>query len=103
MLIDEDYGITTINGLWVCNNDSCRTLDENNNAIEKPWELDEGEENRLTKKRHELADDIAQMRQTLSSKQLYNTTCLAEELVTADYIQTWALFYGAVENNDKST
>ena len=34
-LIKEDEGITTLNGLWVCDNDSCRTLDDENNAIEK--------------------------------------------------------------------
>lgn len=34
-LVSEDKGITTINGLWVCDNDTCRTLDENCNAIEK--------------------------------------------------------------------
>lgn len=35
-LITEDEGCTTtINGLWVCDNDSCRTLDEDNNATER--------------------------------------------------------------------
>lgn len=33
--ITDDEGITTLSGLWVCDNDSCRTLDEENNAIEK--------------------------------------------------------------------
>lgn len=32
--ITEDEGITTLNGLWVCDNDTCRTLDEDNQAIE---------------------------------------------------------------------
>lgn len=33
--ITDDEGITTLNGLWVCDDSSCRTLDEDNNAIEK--------------------------------------------------------------------
>lgn len=33
--ISEAEGITTINGLWVCDDDSCRTLDEENEATEK--------------------------------------------------------------------
>ena len=32
--ITDDEGITTLNGLWVCDNNSCRTLDEDNNATE---------------------------------------------------------------------
>jgi len=34
-LITDDEGVTTLNGLWVCDNDSCRTLDEDNEATEK--------------------------------------------------------------------
>jgi ribosomal protein S26 len=34
-LIDEDKGITTLNGLWVCDEDTCRTLDVDSQAIEK--------------------------------------------------------------------
>lgn len=33
--ISEDKGITTLNGLWVCDDNNCRTLDEENQAIEK--------------------------------------------------------------------
>lgn len=33
--IPEDAGITTLNGLWVCDEDSCRTLDEESQATEK--------------------------------------------------------------------
>lgn len=33
--ISEDEGITTINGLWVCDKDTCRTLDDDNQATEK--------------------------------------------------------------------
>lgn len=33
--IPETEGIETVNGHWVCNNDSCRTFDNNNRAIEK--------------------------------------------------------------------
>jgi hypothetical protein len=32
--ISETEGITTLNGLWVCDERSCRTLDEDNQAIE---------------------------------------------------------------------
>jgi hypothetical protein len=34
-LISEDEGITTLNGLWVCDKDSCRILNEENQAIER--------------------------------------------------------------------
>lgn len=33
--IEEDYGITTQSGLWVCDDNSCRTLDDENQAHEK--------------------------------------------------------------------
>jgi ribosomal protein L37AE/L43A len=33
--ITNDEGITTLSGLWVCDNDTCRELDEENQAIEK--------------------------------------------------------------------
>ena len=33
--ISEDKGVTTLNGLWVCDSDSCRTLDNDNQATEK--------------------------------------------------------------------
>ena len=33
-MISDNEGVTTLNGLWVCDNDSCRTLDEDNNAVE---------------------------------------------------------------------
>lgn len=42
-LVAEGYGITTESGLWVCDSDSCRTLDDENNAHEKqngPQELE---------------------------------------------------------------
>lgn len=32
--ITDEEGITTLNGLWVCDNDSCRTLNDDNDAIE---------------------------------------------------------------------
>ncbi len=32
--ITDEEGITTLNGLWVCDNNSCRTLDEENQATE---------------------------------------------------------------------
>ena len=32
--IAEDEGITTLNGLWVCDKNTCRTLDEQNQATE---------------------------------------------------------------------
>lgn len=32
--IANDEGITTLSGLWVCDNDSCRTLDDDNEATE---------------------------------------------------------------------
>jgi hypothetical protein len=31
-LIDEDKGITCVDGEWVCDTDTCRILDENNDA-----------------------------------------------------------------------
>lgn len=31
-LIPEDKGITCLNGYWVCDTDTCRTLDEDNHA-----------------------------------------------------------------------
>ena len=34
-LIKEDEGITTLNGWWVCDDDSCRTLNEESQATEK--------------------------------------------------------------------
>lgn len=33
--INEDVGITTLNGLFVCDDISCRTLDSDNQAIER--------------------------------------------------------------------
>ena len=30
-------GITTLNGLWICDKDSCRTLDNENQATEMTW------------------------------------------------------------------
>ena len=32
--VREDEGVTTLNGLWVCDEDICRTLNDNNDAIE---------------------------------------------------------------------
>lgn len=32
--ISDFDGITTKNGLWVCDSDTCRTLNEDNDAIE---------------------------------------------------------------------
>jgi ribosomal protein S26 len=34
-LIPEDEGITCTNGKWVCDDESCRTLDEENEAYYK--------------------------------------------------------------------
>jgi predicted RNA-binding Zn-ribbon protein involved in translation (DUF1610 family) len=33
--ITDDEGTTTLSGAWVCDNDTCRILDEDNNSIEK--------------------------------------------------------------------
>lgn len=33
--ISDEEGVTTINGYWVCDLDTCRTLDNENDAIEK--------------------------------------------------------------------
>lgn len=35
--ITDDEGITTLDGSWVCDNDTCRTLDEDDQAIEKNY------------------------------------------------------------------
>jgi hypothetical protein len=39
-LIPEDEGITCLNGYWVCDNDTCRTLDDENEAYMIPFERD---------------------------------------------------------------
>lgn len=33
--ITDDEGMTTLNKVWVCNNDTCRYLDKDNQAIER--------------------------------------------------------------------
>ena len=33
--ISEEEGVTTLCGTWVCDRDSCRTLDNNNDAFLK--------------------------------------------------------------------
>ncbi|MBM7598149.1 ArsR family metal-binding transcriptional regulator [Virgibacillus halotolerans] len=38
--VREDFGVTALNGEWVCDNDKCRTLDNNNdstNNLETVW------------------------------------------------------------------
>jgi len=32
--VRENEGATTLNGLWVCDEDTCRVLNEDNDAIE---------------------------------------------------------------------
>ena len=32
--IEDEQGTTTLNGLWVCDNDSCRTINDDNQAEE---------------------------------------------------------------------
>lgn len=39
-LIPEDEGITCLNGYWVCDTDTCRTLDDDNDAHMIPAERD---------------------------------------------------------------
>lgn len=60
--IRADEGITTLNGWWVCDNDSCRTLDDENEATEIPykkWEPTTNMERRLLEVKdglHQLLD-----------------------------------------------